>query len=532
MECRLNTRGRTDKKAAPYIRTDTFPPPYDNLECKTNGRQTHSVSTTITSEISLEAFDFFSKDSLFDTSDNEDEGSTSISSLSETSDVQSNSSKDMKEDIRKPGDGNVNGVLSNDWRHKLQTDCSEDEDGRNVTPIEHDDRTSSVTHRHEVLVEQDELDRSQPFIKGNKTHTQFEKEIESKRDDSMTHGNITYKYETCSVNADGDLETEDCPDTGIDILPPDIGVKKSPIVFMLTDDHSEPSGLTLVSTDEGHIIEISDKYIKYYQKLNLRHYDKILGIDYQAVKFYPHEIVLEMLKYLVYPSTEEFTSLIVERQEQNRSNEYLEIKVYVKVNTRGITSVGDGSEKVSTTTTTNSSTLRIVNVKWKHPIECYIRYYPQSNKYITVDKSENLNLSTLRFENGNKNLIRYNMCSGLFRKEENKKLKEPHSVFIGVFQVIHSKKFIMAAKATKLTLVTGWTGNKSEREIVQADPRFFIVRDEKGEGNRVFESLFYRGSYWTFNNKGLQLIKCNTKELKLRDDVWFTIISKETLSED
>lgn len=50
-------------------------------------------------------------------------------------------------------------------------------------------------------------------------------------------------------------------------------------------------------------------------------------------------------------------------------------------------------------------------------------------------------------------LIRYNMCSGLFRKEENKKLKEPHSVFIGVFQVIHSKKFIMAAKATKLTLV-------------------------------------------------------------------------------
>ncbi|CAG2251916.1 unnamed protein product [Mytilus edulis] len=437
MDCRLTTGGRTDKKVAPYTRTDTFPPPYDNLECKTNGRQTHSVSTTITSEISLEAFDFFSKDSLFDTSDNEDEGSTSISSLSETSEIQSNSSKDMKEEIRKSGDGNVN---------------------------EHDDRTSSVTHRHEVLVEQDELDSSQPFIKGNKTHTQFEKEIESKRDDSMTHGNITYKYETCSVNADGDLETEDCPDTGIDILPPDIGVKKSPIVFMLTDDHSEPSGLTLVSTDEGHIIEISDKYIKYYQKLNLRHYDKILGIDYQAVKFYPHEIVLEMLKYLVYPSTEEFTSLIVERQEQNRSKEFLEIKVYVKVNTRGITS--DGSETVSGKTTTNSSTLRIVNVKWKHPTECYIRYYPQSNKYITVDKSQNLNLSTLRFENGNKNLIRYNMCSGLCRKEEN-------SVFIGVFQIVDSKKFIFAAKATKLTLVdTGWTGNKSEREIVQADQRF------------------------------------------------------------
>lgn len=71
--------------------------------------------------------------------------------------------------------------------------------------------------QHEVLVEQDELDSSQPFIKGNKTHTQFEKEIESKRDDSMTHGNITYKYETYSVNADGDLETEDCPDTGIDV---------------------------------------------------------------------------------------------------------------------------------------------------------------------------------------------------------------------------------------------------------------------------------------------------------------------------
>ncbi|VDI26673.1 Hypothetical predicted protein [Mytilus galloprovincialis] len=236
-----------------------------------------------------------------------------------------------------------------------------------------------------------------------------------------------------------------------------------------------------------------------------------------------------MLKYLVYPSTEEFTSLIVERQEQNRSKEFLEIKVYVKVNTRGS---GDGSETVSEKTTTYSSTLRIVNVKWKHPIECYIRYYPQSNQYITVDKSENLNLSTLRFENGNKNLIRYNMCSGLCRKEENKKLKEPHSVFIGVFQVIHSKKFIMAAKATKLTLVTDWKRNKSEREIVQADPRFFIVRDEKANGNRVFESLFYRGSYWTFNNKGLQLIKCNKDELKLRDDVLFTIISKETLSED
>lgn len=64
--------------------------------------------------------------------------------------------------------------------------------------------------------------------------------------------------------------------------------------------------------------------------------------------------------------------------------------------------VGDGSENFSEKTTTYSSTLRIVNVKWKHPIECYIRYYPQSNQYITVDKSENLNLSTLRFENGNK----------------------------------------------------------------------------------------------------------------------------------
>ncbi|XP_063430597.1 uncharacterized protein LOC134712706 isoform X2 [Mytilus trossulus] len=526
MDCRLNTRGRTDKEAAPYTRTDTFPPASDNLEFPKDGRQTHSVSTTITSEISLEAFDFFSKDSLFDTSDNEDEGSTSISSLLETSDIPSNSSKDMKEEIRKPGDGHVNGVLSNDWQNEFQTDCNEDEDRRNVTPIEHDDRTSSAKHRHEVLVEQDDLDSSQPFIKGNTTHTQFEKEVESKRDDPMTYGNVTYKYET--VNANGDLETEDNPDAGIDILPPDIGVKKSPIVFMLTDEHSEPSGLTLVSTDEGHIIEISDKYSKYYQKLNLRHYDTILGIDYQAVKFYPHEIVLEMLKYLAYPSTEEFVSLIIERQEQNRSKEFLEIKVYVKVNTRGITGGGDGSEKLSNKTTTNASTLRIVNVKWKHPIECYIRSYPQSNKYITVDKSENLNLSTLRFENGNKNLIRYNMCSGLCKKEKN----SVNSVFIGVFQVIDSNKFIFAAKATILSLV-GWTRNKSEREIVQADPRFFIVRDEKKNGSRVFESLFYRGSYWTFNNKGLQLIKCNKEDpLILRDDLFFTIISKETLPED
>lgn len=63
---------------------------------------------------------------------------------------------------------------------------------------------------------------------------------------------------------------------------------------------------------------------------------------------------------------------------------------------------GGGSDTVSTTTSSNSSTVRIVNVKWKHPTECYIRYYPQSNQYITEDKSENLNLSTLRFENGNK----------------------------------------------------------------------------------------------------------------------------------
>ncbi|XP_052104263.1 uncharacterized protein LOC127737516 [Mytilus californianus] len=509
MNYRITTRGRKDKKEVPYKRTDTFPPVSDNLECLKDGRQTHSVSATTTSEISLEEFDFFSKDSLFDTSDSEGEVSTSIDSLLETSDIES--SKDTNEETRKPGDGNIDDLE----RRKAE---------RNVTPIEHDDRP--LTHETEILGEQDEMDSSHTSIKGNKTHTQFEKdvktEIERKKDDPMTYGNITYKYETCSFNADGDFETEDCPLIDIDILPPDIGVKKSPIVFMLTDEHSEPSGMTLVSTGGGHVVEITDRTIKFYKKLNLGPHDKLLGIDYQAVKCYPHEIVLEMFKYLLYPSTEEFISLIVERQEQNRSADVLEIKIYVKVITRG----GDSTENATATTSSNTSTIRIVNVKWKHPTECYIRHYPQSNKYITVDNSGMLNISTLRTENGNKNLIRYNICSGLCRKEENRKLKNPHSVFIGVFQIIDSKKFIMAAKATKLILVDDWTRNKSEKEIVQADPRYFIVTNVNGrDGNRYFESLIYRGSYWTFNGKGLQLIQCNKTELIIREDLWFTIIS-------
>lgn len=69
-------------------------------------------------------------------------------------------------------------------------------------------------------------------------------------------------------------------------MPPDIGVKKSPLVFMLTDDHSEPSGLTLVSTDEGHIIEISDKYIKYYQKLNLRYVVLYFGFQGKSGQYF------------------------------------------------------------------------------------------------------------------------------------------------------------------------------------------------------------------------------------------------------
>lgn len=520
--------------AAPYIKSDKFPPMHyhDHSEGYTDTKDqshTQSLSSTITS---LDEFDFFRKESLFDDSE------------SDESEDHNDINQPFTDMISKAADDNVFNVVNPQNNKELKStdrqtenypnsDVGDDNstDSCNVkelenndlnrkhvnTPTEHTD-TGTTTN-----ISEDQIDGNHKPINGTQhenakaaDETDTSKLILNKKIEATNHhdDNITYNYESCCHVESDDDDCQRCFDSIV--LPDIINIeRRSEVHFMLTQEYSEYSWMNLHTSKVGHFIEVVKETAKYPSRMSLRNKDKILGIHFQAVERYEHDIVLEMFRYLLQTPTEESISLIVERREQNGNVVVLEINIDVAVTTRGNPIV----RIVSSILYSSPFKLHIKYVTLKRRFQCRMFSGGRTNMYIISEKGR-LYMSTLKHEDEKKSVFVCFQFHGVCVRYHGGRTAP---IFFGVFQS-SDNKFIMASSASKLSLVSASNNlDTSVREITRADPRFFKVA-KTGTGNTYFESLLYRGSYWTLTGRELGLAKRSSLDVLMRNDSQFDFV--------
>lgn len=519
---------------APFIKSDTFPPKYylNHSEEYTDTKDqsnTQTLSSTITS---LDEFDFFRKESLFEDSESEDPEDHNDINQPFTDMICKSTDDNVFGDVN-PQNNKVFKSTDRQNENYPNSDVSDDKgtDSCNVkeqenndlnrkhvnTPTEHTD-TGTTTNISEDLIDGNlqPIHRTQLQNNNAEDETDTSKLIQNKKLEPKNHNHdsVTYNYEPCCHLEGDDDGCQRCCEKIV--LPAIINTeRRSEIHFMLTQEYSEYSWMNLYTSKIGHFIEVVNETAKYPSRMSLRNRDKILGIHFQAIERYEHDIVLEMFRYLLHTPTEESISLIVERREQNGNVVVLEIKVDVAVTTRGNPIV----RIVSSILFSSPFKLHIKYVTLKRRFQCRMFSGGRTNMYITSDKGR-LYMSTLKHEDEKKSVFVCFQFHGVCVRYHGGRTGP---IFFGVFQS-SDNKFIMASSASKLSLVSASNNlDTSVREITRADPRFFKVV-KTGTGNTYFESLLYRGSYWTLTGRELGLAKRSSLDVLMRNDSQFDFV--------
>lgn len=259
----------------------------------------------------------------------------------------------------------------------------------------------------------------------------------------------------------------------------------SSIEFHLPDDTVVRAGISLHSSYGSHFIAVVNKSCEYLKKLSLKHNDKLLGINYNAVECFEHDTILEMLRYLFHEPRANSIVLIVEREAENGKMEMFEIEVNEK---------GEPIQYICRMFTLNLTESGI------SPKKCRIQLAMKSNYYVTSDENKRLHLETLNKDNAREGQFDYTE----YQCRSNRRGRMPVLLFYGSFEsVLYPGLYITAHKNLELSLYRA-DPHFEYKDSCPRDPRFFILI-KTSNGSSCFESMPYRGRYWICEGRLKQL---------------------------